>query len=89
MTYEELFREAVEAEKEKNTGMKITSLKVKSAIVEEEQTGIQELRKQIDNLATVVKSSTMNGARPKQPNGGTTLQKGKDGKRNEGNEHIR
>ena len=42
-TYEELFREAVEAEKEKNMGMKITSLKVKSAVVEEEQTGIQEL----------------------------------------------
>ena len=42
-TYEELFREAIEAEKEKNMGMKITSLKVKSAVVEEEQTGIQEL----------------------------------------------
>ena len=42
-TYEELFWEAVEAEKEKSMGMKITSLKVKSAVVEEEQTGIQEL----------------------------------------------
>ena len=41
-TYEELFQEAVEAEKEKNMGMKITSLKVKTAVVEEEQTGIQE-----------------------------------------------
>ena len=41
-TYEKLFREVVEAEKE-NMGMKITSLKVKSAVVEEEQTGIQEL----------------------------------------------
>ena len=66
-------------------GMKITSLKVKSAVVEEEQTGIQELRKKIDALTTVVKSSTMNGARPKQNNGGTTLQKMKDGRRNEGN----
>ena len=53
-TYEELFREAIEAEKEKNMGMKITSLKVKSAVVEEEQTGIQELRKKIDALTTVV-----------------------------------
>ena len=61
-TYEELFWEAVEAEKEKNMGMKITSLKIKSAVVEEEQTGIQELRKKIDALTTVVKSSTMNGA---------------------------
>ena len=68
-TYEELFREAVEAEKEKNMGMKITSLKVKSAVVEEEQTSIQELQKKIDTLTTVVKSSTMSGARPKQNNG--------------------
>ena len=68
-TYKELFREAVEAEKEKNMGMKITSLKVKSAVVEEEQTSIQELQKKIDTLTTVVKSSTMSGARPKQNNG--------------------
>ena len=61
-TYEELFREVVEAEKEKNMGMKITSLKVKSAVVEEEQTGIQELRKKIDALTMVVKLSTMSGA---------------------------
>ena len=59
-TYEELFWEAVEAEKEKSMGMKITSLKVKLAVVEEEQTGIQELQKKIDALTTVVKSSTMN-----------------------------
>ena len=39
-TYEELFRESVEAEKEKNTEMKVTSLKVKSAVVEEESMGI-------------------------------------------------
>ena len=84
-TYKKLFREAVEAKKEKNIGMKITSLKVKSAVVEEEQTGIQELRKKIDALTTVVKSSTMNGARLKQNNGGTTPQKMKDGRRNEGN----
>ena len=84
-TYEELFWEAVEAEKEKNMGMKITSLKVKSAVVEEEQTGIQELQKKIDALITVVKSSTMSEARPKQNNSGTTPQKMKDGRRNEGN----
>ena len=43
-TYQELFWEALEAEKEKTMGMKITSLKVKSVVVEEEQTDIQELR---------------------------------------------
>ena len=36
-TYEELFWEAVEAEKEKNVEINVTSLKVKSAIVGEEQ----------------------------------------------------
>ena len=66
-------------------GIKITSLKVKSVVVEEEQTGIQELQKKINALTTVVKSSTMNGARPKQNNGGTTPQKTKDGRRNKGN----
>ena len=66
-------------------GMKITSLKVKSAVVEEEQTSIQELQKKIDALTMVVKSSTMSWARPKQNNGGTMPQKTKDGRRNEGN----
>ena len=42
-TYEELFQEAVEAEKEKSMETKVTSLKFKSAVVEEEPTGIQEL----------------------------------------------
>ena len=84
-TYEELFWEAVEAEKEKSMGMKITSLKVKSAVVEEEQTGIQELQKKIDALTTVVKSSTMNVVRSKENNGETTPQKMKNGRKNEGN----
>ena len=34
---------------------------------------------------TVVKSSTLGGAKPKQNNGGTTLQKTKDGGKNGGN----
>ena len=68
----------VEAEKEKSMGMKVTSMKVKSTVVEEEPTGIQELQKKIDALTTVVKSSTMSGAKPKQSNGGTIPQKMKD-----------
>ena len=75
----------MEAEKEKNMGMKVTSLKVKSAIVEEESTGIQELRKKIDALTTVMKSSTLGGAKPKQSNGGTTPQKMKDNGKSNGN----
>ena len=84
-TYEELYREAVEAEKEKNSEIKVTSLKVKSAIVGEEQDGIRDLKQKIDALTTVVKSSTLGGAKPKQNNGGTTLQKTKDSGRNGGN----
>ena len=61
-TYEELFWEAVEAEKEKNSEIKVTSMKVKSVIVGEEQDGIQDLRQKIDALTTVVKSSTLGGA---------------------------
>ena len=84
-TYEELFREAVEAEKEKNLEIKVTSLKVKSAIVGKDQDGIRDLKQKIDALTTVVKSSTFGGAKPKQNNGGTTLQKTKDNGKNGGN----
>ena len=45
--YEELFWEAVEAEKEKNMVMKVTSLKIKSAVVDKEPSGIQELQKKM------------------------------------------
>ena len=84
-TYEELFREAVEAEKGKNSEIKVTSLKVKSTVVGEEQDGIWDLKQKIDALTTVVKSSTLWGAKPKQNNGGTTLQKTKDNGKNGGN----
>ena len=83
-TYEELFHETVEAEKEKIPETKITSLKAKSAIVEpvstgEDSTGIQDLKQKIDDALTmVVKSSTFGGARPKQPRNGATPKKGKD-----------
>ena len=86
-TYEELFREAVEAEKEKNPETKVTSLKVKSAVVSEDQIGIQDLKQKIDALATVVKSSTLGGARPKQNNNGTTPQNMKDNGKNNGSSY--
>ena len=84
-TYEELFQEAVEAEKEKDSEIKVTSLMVMSAIVGKEQDGIQDLKQKIDALTTVVKSSTLGGAKPKQNNGGTTLQKTKNNRKNGGN----
>ena len=71
-TYEELFQETVEAEKEKNPETKVTSLKAKSAVVSKDQTGIQDLKQKINALTMVVKSSTLGGAWPKQNNNGTT-----------------
>ena len=88
-TYEELFREAVEAEKEKNLETKVTSLKVKSAAIGEDQTGIQDLKQKINALTMMVKSSTLGGARPKQNNGETTPQKMKDNGKNNGNSYKR
>ena len=78
-TYDELFLETVEAKKEKVPETKVTSLKMKSAVVSEESSGIHDLQQKIDVLTTVVKSSTYGGAKPRQPNnGGTTTQKNKD-----------
>ena len=86
-TYEELFQEAVEAEKEKNPETKVTSLKAKSAVVSEGQTGIQDLKQKIDALTTVVKSSTLGGAQLKQNNNGTTPQKMKDNGKSNGSSY--
>ena len=75
-TYEELFCETVEAEKEKVLEVKVTSLKGKSAIAKpagtgKDSMGIQDLKQKIDTLTTVVKSSTFGEARPKQPRNST------------------
>ena len=61
-TYEELFRETVEAEKEKMPEVKVTSLKAKSVVVPAEGSSIQDLKQKIDTLTTVVKSSNFGGA---------------------------
>ena len=75
----------MEAKKEKNSKIKVTSLKVKSAVVGENQDGIRDLKQKIDALTTVVKSSTLGRVKPKQNNGGTTPQKIKDNRKNGGN----
>ena len=50
----------MEAEKEKNPETKVTSLKVKSAVIGDDgEAGIQDLKQKIDALTTVVKSSTL------------------------------
>ena len=77
-TYEELYRETVEAEKEKNLEVKVTSLKAKSAVVGDDHNGIQDLKQKIDALTTVVKSFTLGGAQPKQNGNGTIPQKKRD-----------
>ena len=75
----------MEAEKEKNSEIQVTSLKVKSTIVGEDQDRIRDLKQKIDALMTVVKFSTLGGAKLKQNNGGATLQKTKDNVKNGGN----
>ena len=70
--YEELFKETVEAEKEKVPEVKISSLKAMAAIAKPVSTGkdnkgIKNLKQNIDALTTVVKSSALGEARPKQP----------------------
>ena len=66
-----MFHETVEAEKEKVSEIKITSLKAKSAITEPAATradnvGIQDLRQKINALTTAVKSFTFGEARLQQ-----------------------
>ena len=52
--------------------MKTTSLKVKSAVATTEYGGIKDLKQKIDQLTTVVKSSTFGGVKLKKGNTGVT-----------------
>ena len=65
-TYNELLNETLDAEWEKSTEMKTTSLKAKSAVTTAEDGGIKDLKQKIDQLTTVVKSSTFGGAKSKK-----------------------
>ena len=67
-TYDELLNETLDAEWEKSTEVKTTSLKVKSTVTTEEG-GIKDLKQKIEQPTTVIKSSTFGGAKPKK--GGT------------------
>ena len=67
--------ERLEAEKEKNLEVKVTSLKAKSAVVGDGQNGIQDLKQKIDALMTVVQSATLRGAWLKLNGNGMTPQK--------------
>ena len=81
-TYEELFRETVEAKKEKMPEVKATSLKAKSVVVPTEGSSIQDLKQKIDTLTTVVKSSNFGGAQSKQQShNGNNNQKNKNGEK--------
>ena len=71
-TYNELLNETLDAEWEKFTEVKTTSLKVKSTVATTEDGGIKDLKQKIDQLTTVVKSSTFGEAKPKQGNPGVT-----------------
>ena len=62
-------------------------MKAKSTVVSKDQTGIQDLKQKINALTTVVKSSTLGGAQPKQNNNGTTPQKMKDNGKSNGSSY--
>ena len=70
-TYAKLFSETLDVEKEKGPESKATTVKIKSATldrVQGEDSGIQDLKRKLDDLTTVVKSVNYGGARPKQIN---------------------
>ena len=60
-TYDELLNETLDAEWEKFTKVKSTSLKIKSAVATPEEGGIKDSKQKIDQLTTVVESSTFAG----------------------------
>ena len=64
----ELLNETLDAEWEKFTEVKTTSLKVKSVVATTEDGGIKDLKQKIDQLTTVIKSSTFGGAKLKKGN---------------------
>ena len=69
--YAKLFSETLDAEKEKGPESKATTVKIKSATLDQvqgEDSGIQDLKRKLDNLTTVVKSANYGGTRPKQVN---------------------
>ena len=72
MTYNELLNEMLYAEQEKFTEVKSTSLKIKSAVATSEDGGIKDLQQKIDQLTTVIKSSTFAGSKPKKENAAIT-----------------
>ena len=71
-TYDELLNEMLDAEWEKFTEVKTTSLKVKSAMTTLEDREIKDLKQKIDQFTMVVKSSTFVGTKPKKGNAGIT-----------------
>ena len=69
--YAKLFSETLDTEKEKGPESKATTVKIKSATLDQvqgEDSGIQDLKRKLDDLTTVVKSVNYEGARPKQIN---------------------
>ena len=72
MTYNELLNETLDAKWEKFTEVKTTSLKIKSAVTTSEDGGIKDLKQKIDQLTTVIKSSTFAGTKPNKGNTGIT-----------------
>ena len=71
-TYDELLNETYDTEWEKFTEVKSTSLKIKSVVATSEDGGIKDLKQKIDQITTVIKSSTFARTKPKKGNAGIT-----------------
>ena len=69
-TYDEFLNELLDAEWEKFTEVKTTSLKVKSAVATTEDGGIKDLKQKINQLTTVIKFSTFGEEKLKKGNTG-------------------
>ena len=72
ITYDELLNETLDAECEKFTEGKSTSLKIKSVVATSKDGGTKDLKQKIDQLTTVIKSFTFAGTKPKKGNAGIT-----------------
>ena len=71
--YEEFLATVYEAETEEMEG-KILNVKAKAMMVEKvvekkEHTDLQDIKQQIESLATIMKSATMGNVRPKEEDG--------------------
>ena len=77
--YEEFLAAVYEAETEGMEGkilnVKAKAMMVKKVVEKKEPTDLQNIKQQIESLATIMKSSTMGSVRPKEGDGASSPKK--------------